>query len=143
MLDFIFDAGFDGLLVGKAGDRSRARRAQKTLRGFVATGTATFPGALRSRSGLQTGYLTVRQGHVVFSRVSGAAMDHTDVDLSEIGSFSVRENRHKYLPGISKWWTVVETEGAAGVVLACVANGRDCLIKVLAETGIAQVDRAP
>ena len=139
MLDFIFDAGFDGLLPGRAGERSRARRSARTLLEFRTAGTVTFPAARNSGPTVATGYLTARDRSIIFSVVHGSRIDHLDIDLTGITAFSVRDNRQKYLRRISRWWTLVELTGLGDpLLLACAPNGRDVLIEVLTAAGITR-----
>ncbi|SDO86842.1 hypothetical protein SAMN04515671_2173 [Nakamurella panacisegetis] len=106
MLDFIFEAGFDAVVIGRAGERSRARRSEKTLEQFESTGTATFPGARRVGANVESGYLTVKDGLVVFSRVSGSEMTHVEVDLLGLQSFWPMANEGRAERSVNRYWTL-------------------------------------
>jgi hypothetical protein len=141
VLEFIFDVGFDGLLPGHRGERSRARRAAKTLDEFERTGTTTFPGAMRSTGPMNEGYLTTRAASIVFSEVSGSELTHTVIDLGAVVSFWPMANKTKTERGLSKWWTIFRLhDDAVSVVLACAPNGSTSLLKVMADCRIPQLE---
>lgn len=141
MLDFIFDAGFDGLLPGRSGERSRARRAAKTLDEFERAGTVTCPGALRTAVAMTVGYVTLREDSVVFTVVSGSGMTHTDIDWTDLRSFRSTTNESRTERDLGRWWTLVRlTYGSHALVLACAPNGRSALLKVLLDRGIPHLE---
>lgn len=157
MLDFIFDVGFDALMPGRSGERSRAHRAAKTLEEFARIGTVTFPGAIRTTSRMTDGYLTLRRGSIVFSRVSGGGdLAHTEIDLGDIRSFWSMTNETRTERDVNRWWTLVRLQHAtvrqgdlrpsggtraSGVtVLACAPNGSTSLLEVLADLRIPQLE---
>ncbi|MET3807297.1 hypothetical protein ABIB25_004320 [Nakamurella sp. UYEF19] len=140
MLEVIFDAGFDPLLPGRAGERSRARRAAKTLDEFERAGTVTCPGAIRTPMAMTNGYVTLRADSIVFTKVSGSKMTHTDIDWTDLLCFSSVSNKFKHERDLSKWWTLVHlVYPAHEAVLACAPNGRTALLKVLVDRGIRQL----
>ena len=140
MWDFIFDAGFDALTPGQAGERSRARRSEKTLDEFERTGTATFPGARRAGGKVEDGYLTVKDGSITFSQVSGAEMTHDDVALDGLVSFWPMANEGRAERSVNKYWTLFRLNYASGeVVLASSPNGHSTLLQVLADARVPQL----
>ena len=140
MLDFIFDAGFDALLPGQAGERSRARRSEKTLDEFEQTGTATFPGGLRAAGEMTDGYVTVRDGSIVFSQVAGSTLTHVDVALDGLKSFWAMANEGRAERSVNKYWSLFRLAYVdAEVVLACSPNGHSTLLQVLADARIPQL----
>ena len=148
MWDFIFDAGFDALTPGQAGERSRARRSEKTLDEFERTGTATFPGARRAGGKVEDGYLTVKDRSITFSQVSGSEMTHVDVALDGLVSFWAMANEGRVERSVNKYWTLFRLNygSAAGsapgpgeVVLASSPNGHASVLKVLAAARIPQI----
>lgn len=140
MWDFIFDAGFDSLTPGSMGERSRARRSEKTLDAFERTGAATFAGARRDGAKMEDGYLTVNARSIVFSRVSGSAMTHVDVDLDGLRSFWPMANEGRAEASVNKYWTLFRLSySSREVVLACCPNGHSSLLMVLTDARIPQV----
>lgn len=141
MLDFIFDAGFDRVLPGRAGERSRARRAAKAVDEFQRTGTVTFPGAMQTDGPLIKGYLTLREGSIVFSRVSGSEITHSDIDLAGLRTFWPSTNATRSQRDVDKWWTVVRLAYAAHVtMLVCAPNGSSALVGFLADRQVPRLE---